>query len=113
MARISLTTQAATPGGIEATFTTATSDGEIVDVGDNLTLVVRNASGVSTTVTVQTPLQVDGLDVDEVALAVAAGAAGFVALDPRLFRRSSAPDAGRAYVNCSPQTSVTVAVVQR
>jgi len=113
MARISLTTQAVPAAGVVPTFTATTTDGEIIDVGDNLTLVVRNGSGVSTTVTVQTPLTFYGLAVPEVALVVAAGATGFVALDPRLFRQTSGADAGRAYVNASPITTVTAAVVQR
>lgn len=113
MARITLATRAVTPVGTAAALTASTADGEIVEVGKDHTLVVHNASGVSTTVTVQTPHQVAGVDVAEVALVVTAGQTGFLALDSQLFRRTSAPDAGKAYVNCSPQTSVTVGVIQR
>jgi hypothetical protein len=113
MARVSVATQAVPPAGVAATFQAATTDGEIADVGDNLTLVVRNGDASAKTVTVQTPLQINGLDVDEVSLVIAAGGTGFIALEPRLFRRPSAPDAGRAYVNYSATTSVTVAVIQR
>jgi hypothetical protein len=113
MARVSVATQAVTPAGVAPTFQAGTTDGEIVDVGANLTLVVRNGGGSSTTLTVQTPMQYQGLDVAEVSLVLAAGATGFVALDPTLFRRTAAPDAGRAYVNYTVITSVTVAVIQR
>lgn len=113
MARIALATTAVTKTGIASALQAATTDGEIVDVGDDLTLVVVNKSGSSTTATVQTPMQVDGLDVAEATLVVPAGQTGFLALDSRLFRRTSAPDAGKAYVTCTPITTVTLAVVQR
>jgi hypothetical protein len=114
MARISLTTQAVTEAGVSAAFTATTSDGEIVDVGDGLTLVVRNGSGGSVTVTVQTPGTHYGLAIPEVALAVAAGGCGFIALNPRLFRQTAGADAGRAYVNVTGfAATVTAAVIQR
>lgn len=113
MARVALATTAVTPAGVASALTAANADGHTVDVGENLMLVVVNKSASPTTVTVQTPLEVDGLDVAEVELVVAAGSTGFVALDPRLFRRVSAPDAGKAYVDYSAVTTVTVAVVQR
>lgn len=114
MARVSLATIPVSKAGVASALTASTADGEIVDVGDNLMLVVNNKSASSVTVAVTTPLTVDGLAVSDVSLAVPAGSTGFVALDPRLFRRDSAPDAGRAYVNCTaPGATVLVGVVQR
>jgi len=113
MPRTSVTTQVASPLGIAVALATPDVAGSIVDVGNNITLVVRNADASSKTVTVQTPAQLNGVDVAEVALVIAAGSTGFVALDPALFKRGTAPDAGRAYVDYSAITSVTVAVIQR
>lgn len=112
MARTALTTQAVTPSGVAIALTAANADGNSVDVGDGYTLVVRNDDASSKTVTVQTPHQVEGVDVAEVTLAVPAGEVGFVALDSQLFRRRSSTDAGKAYVDYSAVTSVTVAVIQ-
>lgn len=114
MARIALTTIAAAPAGIASTLTASTSDGEIAEVGDNLTLVINNKSAGSVTVAVVTEYTVEGLAVGDTSLAVPAGSTGFVALDSRLFRRGSAPDAGKAYVNCTPNgATILVGVVQR
>lgn len=114
MARIALTTISATPVGVVSGLTQATADGEIADVGSNLTLVINNKSAGSTTVAVVTELTVDGFAVADTSLVVAAGSTGFVALDPRLFRRSAAPDAGKAYINCSTfAAGVLVGVIQR
>jgi hypothetical protein len=116
MARTALTTRPVTPAGLATPLTAANVDGNTLDVGDGLSLLVLNSSAGSVTVTVQTPFQVSGLDVDEVAVAVPNGAGSnvaLIALDPRLFRRPSAPDAGKAYVDYSAVTNVYVMVVQR
>lgn len=114
MARIALTTIPATVAGVAATLTQATTDGEIAEVGNNLVLVINNKSAGSTTCTVVTPYTVNGLAVADTAIVVAAGSTGFVALDPQMFKRDAAPDAGKAYVNCSPFVAgVLVGVVQR
>lgn len=100
--------------GVAAALTAPSVDGDVVDVGTDLTLVVDNASAGAITVTAQTPLQVDGVEVAEVALSVPAGQVGFLALDPRLFGRDpGSADAGKAYIDYSSVTSVTRAVVAR
>lgn len=114
MPRTSVTTVAASPLGVVSALVTPDVAGSIVDVGNNLTLVVRNGSGGSINVTMQTPAPTaDGGTVTPVVLAIAAGSTGFISLAPGLYARPVAPDAGRAYVDYSAITSVLVGVVQR
>lgn len=114
MVRNVIATQAITPAGTAGiTMGTPDATGSVADVGEDLTLIVRNGDVSSKTVTVQTGMQVNGLDVAEVVLTVTAGSIACVALDPRLFKRPSAPDAGKVYIDYSAITSVTAAVIQR
>lgn len=114
MPRTEPATLAVPPTGVAQALTAPDALGDIVEVGAGLTLVVRNDSGGAIIVTAQTPHQVEGVDVDEVALSVPAGEVGFLALDPRLFRRNPGDtDAGKAWIDYSAVTSVTRAVISR
>lgn len=111
MARTAIATQPVSAlGDNDIAFTAATVDGHTVDV-DTL-LVVQNDSGSTCTVTVQTPADLEGLAVAENALSVLAGDVAMVRLDARVYGRpAGSADAGKVYVDYSPQTSVSAAVV--
>jgi hypothetical protein len=110
--RVNVTTQQITRAGLVPAMTAPTVDGDVVDCGP-VALYVNNASGGVCTVTVQSPVTVDGLDVSELSVAVAAGTVRLIGpLPARTFGQpAGAADAGRAYVNYSVQASVTRAVV--
>ncbi|WP_188193444.1 hypothetical protein [Nonomuraea sp. SYSU D8015] len=111
MPRVNVTTQKITRAGLNPSLTAPTVDGDIIDTGTTF-LYVKNDNAGACTVTVQTPLQVDGLDVSE--LVVSVPAAGIRLIGPfpkRTFGRPSTPDKDRAYVDYSIQASVTRAVI--
>lgn len=112
MARLDVTTQQITRGGLTPAMTQPNVDGDVVDCGGTF-LYVDNASAGSIDVTVQSPVTVSGLDVEDLVVAVAAGAVKLIGpFPPSVFGRPSGDvDAGRAYVNYSSQASVTRAVV--
>ncbi|NIH81689.1 hypothetical protein [Amycolatopsis viridis] len=101
MARTSLTTQQIVKEGITPALTgPPNSDGDVIDTG-RVFLVVDNASGASLTVSVQTPVTVDGLDLEELAVTIPSGTRRYIGpLKPSTFGRLvGTPDAGRAYVD--------------
>ncbi|PXY17348.1 hypothetical protein [Prauserella flavalba] len=101
MARTSLTTQPIVKEGTTPVLAGPPNvDGDVIDTG-RLFLVVDNASGASLTVAVQTPVTVDGLDLEELAVAVPDGETRYIGpLSPSTFGRPvGSPDAGRAYVD--------------
>lgn len=107
MARTSVTTQQIVRTGLTPSLTAPIIDGDIIDTGATYLHVV-NGSGASINVTVQTPPQVDNLDVAELIVAVPAGATRYIGPFPtRTFGRPTGADAGRAYVDYSAVTSVT------
>lgn len=108
MARVSVATQAIVKTGVVPALTAPTVDGDIIDTG-RVFLEVNNGGGASITVTVQTPVQVDGLDLSELIVSVAAGVTKRIGpLSPSTFARpAGGADAGRAYVDYSSVTSVT------
>jgi|SRR5215217_3615713 len=112
MARVSVTTQPVTRTGTATVLTGPTVDGDIIDTGRTM-LYVLNGSGAPITVTVQTPLTVDGLDVAD--LTVTVPAAGFRIIGPfpvgTFGRAYGDANAGRAYVDYSSVTSVTRGVI--
>lgn len=112
MARASQTTQQIVRTGLTPALTAPTADGDIVDCG-NVALMVTNGSGSSINVTVQATASLDGLDVADLVVAVAAGATRLIGpLPVRTFGQpSGSADAGRAYVDYSAVASVTRAVV--
>lgn len=115
MPRVSQTTQKVAKEGLVPAFTAPTSgvgNGDVIDTG-RVMLVVNNAGGSAITVTVLTPVTVDGLDVVDLAVSVAAGAVKYIGpLSPSTFGQlPPSTDSGRAYVEYSSATSVTRAVL--
>lgn len=112
MARTSVSTQQITRAGLNPTLTQPTVDGDVIDAGA-VFLYVDNGSAASIDVTVQSPLTVDSLAVEDLVVAVPAGTFRMVGPFPaRTFARPTGQtDAGRVYVDYSAQASVTRAVV--
>jgi hypothetical protein len=112
MARVNVTTQKVTRAGLVPATTAVTVDGDVIDAGA-VALWVNNASASPVTVTVQTPLTVDGLNLEELAVAVAAGTTKLIGPFPgRTFARpAGATDSGRIYVDYSAQTNINRAVI--
>lgn len=108
-ARVSVTTQAIVKTGLNPALTGPTVDGDVIDTG-RVFLRVDNGGGSSITVTVQTPLQVDGLDVSDLTVSVPASGTRLIGpLSPSTFGQlSGSADVGRAYVDYTGTlTSVT------
>lgn len=112
MARVQAPTQTITRDGLVAAYTAPTVDGDAVGVG-RVMLHVKNANAAACTVTIESPLVVEGLDVEDQVVIVAAGSERFIGpLPERVFARPvGQADAGKAYVNYSIQASVTRAVL--
>lgn len=115
MARVSQSTQQISRAGLAPVMTAPTaapSGGDIVDTGA-VALMVTTTSG-ACNVTVQTPIQVDGLPLDDLVVAVAAGKTVLIGPFPtRTFGQpEGSADAGRAYVDYDTVTGVTRAVVK-
>lgn len=114
--RISVTSQPVVLAGLAVNLTAPTADGDVVDIASTM-LMVDNASGASITVTVLATRTVQGLDVEDLAVTVAAGKIALIPLPGGLFEQpaganaSGGNDQGRAYVNYSSIGSVTRAVV--
>jgi hypothetical protein len=114
MARVSQTTQKIGEG-LAPVLTEPTVDGDVVDTGA-VFLMVENTTAGPVTVTVQSPITVDGLAVAEHVRVIAAGTTEFVArhggLPRRLFGQpTGSVDAGRAYVDYDVQLGVNRAVI--
>lgn len=73
MARQSVTTQPVTRTGTVPTATSPNVDGDIVDTGASLFLIVSNVGSGSVTVTVQSQATFDGLAVADLTVPLAAG----------------------------------------
>lgn len=117
MARVDVTTQQVTRDGLVPVLTEPTADGDAVDCGQ-VALYVTNGSVSSINVTVAATAAQDGLDVEDLVVAVAAGATALIGpLPARTFGQpagaveSGGDDQGRAYVDYSAQTDVDRAVV--
>ncbi|MBK1785135.1 hypothetical protein [Prauserella cavernicola] len=108
MARANVLTQPIVKTGVEPELTAPTVDGDVIDTGRVL-LMVDNAGASPVTVTVQTPLTVDGLAVDELAVQVPAGGRRLIGpFSKTTFGRPTGqPDSGRAYVDYSAVADVT------
>lgn len=114
MARASLTTQQVVRTGLTPSYTAAVADGDIIDSGA-VFLHVKNASGVSVTVTIETPVTLDGLALADQAVAVPAAGERMIGPFPaRTFQQpaDAAVGANRVLVNYSAVASVTRAVVK-
>lgn len=94
--------------GTAITFTAAGGSGDTVPCEAGTLLLVRNGSGAPVNVTVTTPGTDQGLAVDDLVVAVAAGAT--TAVGPFTDLYANASD-GQAHVGYSATSSVTVACV--
>ncbi|EHR62632.1 hypothetical protein [Saccharomonospora cyanea] len=100
MARVDLTTQQVAREGLVPALTAPTVDGDVIDAG-RVALMVTNNGAAAHTVTVQSPVTVDGLAVEELAVSVAAGDTTLIGPFPaRTFGQPvGSADAGRVYVD--------------
>ena len=106
MAALSTTVAPLTGGTV--TFTAAASGGDTCQTGAGVLLLVRNEDASSHTVTLATPGTVNGLEIADRAVVVAAGSE--VAIPVTSDYRDSST--GRAAITYDGVTSVTVAVVR-
>lgn len=74
MARQSVTTQPITRAGTTPTATSPTAEGDIVDTGGTVFLLVSNTGAAAATVTVQSQATYSGLDVEDLTVSLPAGA---------------------------------------
>lgn len=105
MARVDVTTQQISRAGLVPATAAVTVDGDVVDTGE-VALYVSNVGASSRNVTVQTTASQDGLDVEDLVVAVAAGDTALIGpLPKRTFgqpagaNESGGDDEGRAYVD--------------
>lgn len=112
MARVDVTTVVVDALGTDPAMSAPTADGDVIDAG-RVMLVVENVGTSSHTVTLQTPLQVGGLDVAQNTVDVPAGEIRCIGgLQDRIYgRSSSSPDAGRVYVDYDSPANFMRAVV--
>lgn len=103
-----LTTKIAGLDGTALTYVAAASGGDTCETGPGIALLIKNGDSESHTVTLETPGKFKGLDIEDRAVAVAAGAeaAVLVTSDYR------DPSTGLASITYDAVTSVTVAVIR-
>lgn len=109
MARTPITPQKITSTGVDVTLEAANVDGNSIPLRIGLVLLVRNGDVAGKTVTVPTPLTVDGLAVEERTVAVPADEDRYIALGGQSAYRQ---EDGSAHVNYDDVTSVSVALLQ-
>lgn len=114
MARSQLATQQTVAAGLNATYTAANAAGHFIAGTGRVLLHVKNGGGSSINVTLETPGQVDGLDIADQVVAVPAGGERFIGpFSQRTYDRpAGAADAGKVYVDFSGVTSVTIAALE-
>jgi hypothetical protein len=114
MARTALTVQTLSDVGLSPAYAAANVDGNMFPNTGRSILHVINASGASITVTVQSALQVSGLDLDDRTVAVPAGEERMIGRLPvRTFNRAAGgTDPNQVYVDYSDVTSLTVALFE-
>ena len=109
MARTAIVPQTMAPTGFVPSFAPANAVGGASIPGDGKTVIhVKNASASPINVTIQTPVQVDGLAVEERVVAVANGAEKIIGPFNANYNQAD----GTVYVDYSAVTSVTVAAYQ-
>lgn len=115
MAYIDLTTQVISKSGIVPTYAAATlADGnKFRNTGKEFIHVV-NAGGSACIVTMVTPAQISGLDIEDKIVTVAAGSEQMIGtFEPSLYNQAAgATDAGKTYIKYNQVTTVTVAVIR-
>lgn len=109
MPRNSLVVQELAREGTALTMTAPTVDGDVLDCGNGVVLVVNNASGAPITVTLPTPATYAGQPVNDVVVTVPAAATRYIKVDNvSLFGQAyGTADYRRAYANYSAVASVT------
>lgn len=117
MARQSQTTQQITRDGLVPTLIAVTGDGDVIDAGE-VALMVTNGGASPINVTVLATASQDGLDVEDLVVAVADGDTALIGPFPlRTFgqpagaNESGSDDRARVYVDYSVTTSVTAAAI--
>src|SRR5687767_741149 len=113
MARGTPATQVIPDAGLVVALTAAAADGDIVDAGNGVFIVVDNASGASINVTFLNPKTYNGLDVADRVVAVAAGARKHIPI-PVMFKQDAdaVTGPGQALVDYSAVASVTRGVAR-
>jgi hypothetical protein len=112
MARTSPATQVVVDAGLAVTLTAPSVDGDIAEAGRSFA-IVDNASGVSINVTLSNPNTVEGLDVADRVVAVAAGARKLIPIPSQFKQATDAVEGpGMALINYSAVASVTRAIVR-
>lgn len=116
MSRVSQTTQVVGPfaSGLLATLTAPTAsagNGDIVDCGNHVFVLVVNA-GAAVIATIKTNVSQDGVALPDRTVSCATGTTLIGPLPARTYGQTAVPaDAGRCYIEWSA-TTVTRAVVQ-
>lgn len=108
MARTSVTTQQIARTGVNPALTAPVADGDVIDVGATF-LVVANGGGAPVTVTVQTPVEYAGLELEDLTVSVPAAGQRWIGPFPAsVFGQPVGdPNAGRALVDYSAVADVT------
>lgn len=103
MARASQTTQQITKTGLSPALASPAAGGDVIDTG-RVFLRVDNTGTAAATVTVITPIEIDGLALEDLTVSVPAGATRLIGpLSPTTFGQpAGSADAGRAYVDYGP-----------
>lgn len=102
-------TQSISRAGLAPAYAAASAGGDSFSPGDRTFVHIKNGSAAAITATLITPGTVDGLAVEDVAVAVPAGGERMVGpLSPELFRERAD---GLGDVTWSAAASVTFAVV--
>lgn len=102
-----LTTQAVTSSGLNATANTAGASGDKIQPGSIIRVDNANAGTVTVTLDTANPATVDGNAVADKTVSIPTGEARYIYVSD--YYRNKA-DSGLATVTCSPNTSVTVEV---
>lgn len=94
---------------LEGALTAANVDGHALAITGRELLVVHNASAAAITVTLVTPGTVQGLDIADRAITVAAGARVIIPVATGIYNQ---PGSGAAHVNFSAVATVAVALLR-
>ena len=109
MARTALSVQEIDLTGLSPTYSDANADGHSITNTGDVFLHVKNASASDITVTCQTPAKIEGIDIAEITVTVAASGEKMIGpFNPTIFNQSD----GSVYVDYSATASVTVAAVR-